>query len=303
MDEFLSDVLNIAVPVFAVSSMLAVGLTYTFGQIVDPLRDVRLVVLTLIASFVAVPLLAFGVIELLALDEPYEVGLILVGASAGAPFLIKLTQAADGDVAMASGVLVLLLVVTVVYLPFALPLALPGVEVDAMAIGRTLAWTMLAPLVAGLLVEARAPGWAARLRPLLGPLSTVTLLVLVATTFLLNVDGIIDIFGERAIFAALLVIGGAFLLGYGAGFLVEEPSTATRGVLGLATAQRNIAAATVVATENFSDANVLVMVVVTSLVALALLFPAAWGLSRIAAGRAPAGASRRRSARGAAHRA
>ena len=47
---------------------------------------------------------------------------------------------------------------------------------------------------------------------------------------------------------------------------------------GLGTAQRNIAAAMVVATQDLADPDVTVMVVVSSLVGLALLFPVAWAL-------------------------
>jgi BASS family bile acid:Na+ symporter len=56
-------------------------------------------------------------------------------------------------------------------------------------------------------------------------------------------------------------------------------------VIALATAQRNIAAATVVATQSFEDSGVLVMVIVTSLVDLAILFPAARMLRQRAARR------------------
>ena len=48
-----------------------------------------------------------------------------------------------------------------------------------------------------------------------------------------------------------------------------------RDVLGLGTGQRNIAAATVVASQGFSDPKTLVMVVITSLVGLSILFPIA----------------------------
>ena len=45
---------------FVVSSMLAMGLGLTVGGIIAPLRDVRRVVLSLLANFVLVPLAAFA---------------------------------------------------------------------------------------------------------------------------------------------------------------------------------------------------------------------------------------------------
>lgn len=57
-------------------------------------------------------------------------------------------------------------------------------------------------------------------------------------------------------------------------------------MLGFATVQRNIAAPMVVATQDFAgDRDVAAMVVVTSLVALAILFPTAFVLRKLANGR------------------
>jgi BASS family bile acid:Na+ symporter len=56
-------------------------------------------------------------------------------------------------------------------------------------------------------------------------------------------------------------------------------------VLALATGQRNISAATVVAAQGFQDSGILVMVIISSLVGFALLFPAASVLRQMAAKR------------------
>ena len=74
---------NAAVVVFVVSSTLGVGLRLTVGQILTPLRDVRLVVLSLLANFVLSPLAAIAIASVLQLDEPLRIGLILCGVAAG----------------------------------------------------------------------------------------------------------------------------------------------------------------------------------------------------------------------------
>jgi len=114
---------------FVVSSMLAMGLSLTVAQVAAPLRNVRLVVLALVANFVLVPALAYGIAQLLSLDQSLENGLILLGAAAGAPFLPKLVQGARADIAFGVGLMVLLMVVTIAYVPLVLPLLLPGVSV------------------------------------------------------------------------------------------------------------------------------------------------------------------------------
>ncbi len=276
MREALAGVLNIAVLVFAVSSMLGVGFGHDWREILGPLRQWRKVLRALAINFVLVPLLAYLVLQLVPMERPLAVGLFLVAAAAGAPFLVKLTQLADSDVALSTTLLVLLLPVTVVYMPAVVPLVLPDAEVKAMAIARPLVLTMLLPLVIGLATREYFANAAKRLQPLMGKLSTLALVALVAATLLTNLPEALVILRTPAILAALIVIGGAFLIGYGLG----GPSRESKEVLGLATAQRNIAAATVVATQAVGDPDTISMVVVTSLAGFAILFPIAGWMRR-----------------------
>lgn len=291
MTELLSGLSAAAVYGFAVASMLSVGLAHSLREILAPLRDVRVVLRVLVANFVFVPVVAVAVAGYLSLDRSLEVGLILVGMAAGAPFLVKLTEHAEHDVALGAMLLLLLIPATVVFMTVAVPIAVPDAAgVDAGAIAKPLGLTMLLPMAVGFLVRARAPRWAARVLPALGKLSTVALVLLVASTVVLHLHAILDVFGTGAILAALLVIAFAFTVGYGFG----GPSDESRGVLGLATAQRNVAAATVVASGSFHDPRTLVMVVISSLVALAVLFPVAKVLRKRARGEAGRWIPRRR---------
>ncbi len=276
MTEILSALLDIATLVFAVSSMLSVGFSYTLRELIEPLRNARLVIGALVANFVLVPLLAYAITRFLALGEGREIGLLLVATAAGAPFVIKLTQVADGDLALASGLLVLLVMVTIGYMPIVVPLIAPDAEVSATSIAMPLVLTMLLPLVIGLFIDAKFERWADRLQPLMNKASSIALVVLLVTTILTNFGRILNVFGTGAILAALLFIVGAFMIGY----LLGMTGRGTREELGLATAQRNIAAATVVATQSFDDPDTLVMVVITSIVTMAILFPVARALRK-----------------------
>jgi BASS family bile acid:Na+ symporter len=141
--ELLQKASSVAMLAFVLSSMLAMGLNLTVGQIITPLRNVRLVTLSLLVNFVLMPLAAVGLATLLRLDEPLSVGLLLLGSAAGAPFLPKLAQIAKADLAFAVGLMVLLMVITVGYLPLVLPLLLPGVSVNPAKIARSLFLLML----------------------------------------------------------------------------------------------------------------------------------------------------------------
>lgn len=69
MANFLSSLLDIATLVFAVSSMLSVGFSYSLRELIEPLRNTRLVIGTLVANFVLVPLLAYAITHVLSLGE------------------------------------------------------------------------------------------------------------------------------------------------------------------------------------------------------------------------------------------
>src|SRR5215831_16097862 len=152
--NLLSKAATVAMLSFVVSSMLAMGAGLTVTRIIEPLHNVRLVSLALLGNFVLMPLGAIALAKVLGLDEPFGVGLLLLGCAAGAPFLPKLAELAKGNLAFAVGVMVLLMVVTVGYLPIVVPLLLPGVTVDTGQIARILVLLTLVPLAAGLALKA-----------------------------------------------------------------------------------------------------------------------------------------------------
>lgn len=274
--DLLSRTADLAVLVFAVTSMLSVGLAHSARQVLGPLRDLWALVRALLANFVLVPLLAIGIIRFWPLDRPLEAGLILVAMTAGAPFVIKLTEVARAEVPLSATLLVLLLPATVVYAPVAVPRVLPEAKVSAGSLAVPLFLTMLLPLAGGLLINTRWPGTARRWAPVARHTSTVTLVVIVLATTLANVPTIITLFSEGAIVPALLLVAGAYVIGY----LLGGRDRDARHVLALGTSQRNIAAATVMATQGFAGNETVVMVVVTSLAGFALLFPVAAVLRR-----------------------
>jgi BASS family bile acid:Na+ symporter len=267
--DLLSKAATVAMLSFVVSSMLAMGAGLTVSQILEPLRNTRLVVLALVANFVVMPLGALALAKVLSLEEPFGVGLLLLGCAAGAPFLPKLAELAKGNLAFAVGAMVLLMVVTVGYLPIVLPLLLPGITVDAWEIARSLLLLMLLPLAVGLALKARYSDLAARVKPVLDWISNISLILLVCLITAANIDKVLEVFGTGGILAGLLFIA----LGFGTGWVLGGSNADTKRVMALGTGQRNIAAALVVASQSFSDPKVVVMVIVVAIVGLIILMP------------------------------
>ena len=244
MQDVLTVLTQVGILVFVVAGMAAMGLGLTVARIVQPLRDAGLVVGVLVANFVVVPLVAVAASRLLPVDDASAAAVVLVGCCAGAPFLPTLAGLARGDQATAVGVMVLLMVLTVGFAPVVVPLVLEGASVAAGDIASSLVVYMLVPLALGLLVAARYPGLAERAVGGVQRASTAGLAIGIVAGLLVTWREVLGSVGSWIFVgtAVVLLAGGAGGWLAGAG---RSPSDRT--VLGLATAQRNISAALVVA--------------------------------------------------------
>jgi predicted Na+-dependent transporter len=268
--DFFEAIAKVSGLLFVVTSMLAMGMSLTIAQIIEPLRNARLVILALLANFVLVPALAYGIAAVIPIDDALRTGLIVLATAAGAPFLPKLVQVAKGPIALGVGVMVLLMVVTIAYLPLVLPLLLPGVAVDPWAIAQSLVVLMLVPLAIGLLIRAHAAETAVEYQPVFTKASSLALVVLMVVGLGLNAANILGLLGTGGIIALLLFVIGSLVIG----IVLGGGDDGVRSVLGLGTAQRNVSAALVVAAQNFG-ADTLTFVLVGAIVMLLLLMPIA----------------------------
>jgi predicted Na+-dependent transporter len=269
LSDVLTTVTQVGVLGFVVTSMVAMGLSLTVDRIIEPLRDLRTVLLLLAANFVVVPLIAVALARLLPVGQATGTALVIYGCCAGAPFLPKLAQMAKGDVALAVGTMVLLMVVTVLYAPIVLPLAVEGATVDAGQIATSLVLFMLVPLGIALLIRARYPETAAGWVGPAGQVSTSALLIGIAAGLFVSWREIIGAIGSWIFIGIAVVVIAALVAGYVAG--MGRPAGA-RNVVMLGTAQRNISAALVVAASLGGDVVVLTLVAgLTLVVALIIL--------------------------------
>ena len=272
MQEFLANLSQLVTPAFAITTMLAMGMRLTVAQVVEPLRNWKFVAATLALSFVLVPIAAWAIAGLLGLEEGVRIGLTLIACAGGAPMIPKLVTIAGGDGAAAVAMVVMLVVVSVVFAPVALPLLLPGLDVDAGAIALNLGWQMLLPLAVGLFVRERYPHEAKDYVDEVASISNFALVLLFLSSLGQNLGGLLDMIGNGGIMATVLLAAVAIVGGY----LLGIPAGVERRLLALGTAQRNLAAAFIIATANFVDRPVvLTFIAAAGLILMVILFPLA----------------------------
>lgn len=277
MSELLSSLSSLFTLLFAVGTMFSMGLRLTVGEILEPLGNLRLLLVTLGVNFVVVPLAALVLASIFLTDPDLRTGLLVISAVAGAPLVPKLAEIAGGSARLAVGLVVLLLVGTVVYAPLALPLLLPGLQVDPVGIATPLSLQMLLPLALGLFVAARYEEEAEWMQPVVAQIANISLALLIVVTLVLNVGDVFGLFGSGAVAATLLL----FAVALAAGYFLGGRDPRTRRVVSLATGQRNLAAAFVIATGNFADRpNVLILLAAAGLLGMLVIFPLAGEFGR-----------------------
>ncbi|BAT54524.1 sodium symporter [Nostoc sp. NIES-3756] len=261
MYDILAVIDKLALFTFIVCTMLGAGLGLTVQQIWEPLRSPRLVIFSLLTNFVLVPLFVYLLLQVVHLSEPLRDGLLIMALASGPPALPKLAQIVKGNVAFSVGLMMLLMLGTIFYMPTVLPLVVEGVQINSWDIAKPLLLMMVSPLVIGLFIKAKFAAIAPIIQPILFKLSSSGLLLGLVVRLIIHTNDIIGLLQTGAIFVCAVFIIFSFSVGY----LLGGPAIDTQRVLGVGTAQRNFAAALLVATSNFADPSVVSIIMVTSI--------------------------------------
>jgi BASS family bile acid:Na+ symporter len=278
MEAILQQIANISVVVYILTTMLSMGLSFLPKQFLEPLKDKKLILKSLAANFMLVPLLTYVILQIVPLEQGLAIGLVLMAAGAGSPFMLKLVQVTRADMAFAVGLMLILSLVTLVYLPVMLSFLLPGVYINHLSIATSLLVLIVLPLVAGTALKARYRDLAETLKPIFTRISNLFIIVVVVIYLFLNYQDFLAVFGTGALIAAVIFILTSFLTGY----LLGGPSPRTKMVLGLGTAIRNGSAALVVAVANFSSQySVIAMIVVVYMLSLILMMAVSVGMGKV----------------------
>ena len=268
MNEILQITFKISLLTFIVSSMVSMGLSLTVQQIVEPLKNIKLVSLSLIINFILVPLLVYAIIYIIPLNEGEKIALILVSIAAGAPFIPKLADIAKADIPFSLGLMLLLMVTTIFLMPIIVPYIFSGVKVSSWDIAKSLIITMLLPLIIALIIRAYWEKIAKSMQKIFAKLTNIAMLLLIISLVILHTNNLIDMLGYPLLAILALLIGAMFI-----GYYLGGKERSIRIVSALGAGQRNISAALLVGTQNFDNPDITIMLVAISIFGLFVMMP------------------------------
>jgi predicted Na+-dependent transporter len=279
MQEILTVVLKLSIIGFLVTAMVHIGASLTLKQILEPLRSPRLLLSSIGASYILVPLTAIAITRLIPIEQPLRIGLVLLSMTAGSEAGPKIIGTAKGNIAFSVALLCLQLIVTIIYVPMVLSLLLPEVHIDHGKLLFKLLILVLLPMLLGLFLKARYEPIAERLNPFMQRASTVCMLLMAFLIIVLNFREIVRLIGSGALFAGALFVILSFMIGY----LLGGPEQDTRRTLGFMSGARNSSISLMIASQVFDNPDVLLMITLTVIMMLVLLLPTAYWFGRRAA--------------------
>ena len=264
--------------------VFSLGLMSTPADLLYLWRRPGLLLRSLVAMLVVMPVVAVGLTEWLDVRNTSEIVLIAMAISPMPPLLPRREVKAGGLQPYAVSLLATLALLAIVTIPLSVELLAAyyrnPLTTPASAIARLAFISVLLPLVAGIAVRA----WTTIADRLVRPASQLGTLLLVTGSVLLlsgTWRGIWGAMGDGTV----AMVAAFVAVGLVVGRLLGGPDPRQATVLGLSTACRHPAITLSIASANFPDERFGATVVLYLLVGLVLVTPyVMWSRVRVAAG-------------------
>jgi bile acid:Na+ symporter, BASS family len=239
---------------FMFTAMLCVGLQTTAGDLRSLLESKGLLVRSLLANFVAVPIVGIVLARTLPFKPEAAAALLLLACTPGGLNALQYTTKIKGASLFAGSSAFLLSFMAVFLSPVLLTLVLLGDVYVKVPYARALFYIMvllLLPLVGGMLVRGR---WVRRAEKL-SKLSAVVSAVLFVAAYVL-IMGLrkeaMHSLGKGALLSMLLFIGISMAVGW----FMGGPAKQTRQVLATVTGMRHVSLCLLIALNTFPGPEV-----------------------------------------------
>jgi BASS family bile acid:Na+ symporter len=236
---------------FLITAMLSVGLQTTAGDLRSLLKSKGLLLRSLLANFVAVPIVGIMLVRTLPFKPEAAAALLLLACTPGGISALQFTTRIKGASLFAGSSAFLLTFVAVFLSPALVALVLPGGISVVIPYGRALLFVvvfLLLPLVAGTLVRSREELLAEKLSKPCAIISLVLFIVVLVLIMGLRKEAM-NAVGKEALLYMLIFI----IISMAVGWFMGGPAKDTRPVLATVTGMRHVALSILIALNAFPD--------------------------------------------------
>ncbi|WP_448142823.1 bile acid:sodium symporter family protein [Stenotrophomonas bentonitica] len=254
-----------------IGTVFSFGLQATVSDALFLVRHPGLLLRSLVAIFIVMPLVAVLMVEVFALTRATEIALVVLALAPIPPLLPKKESKAGGEGAYALGLMVVMGLLAIVMVP--LLTWVLGAYFDRefgmppQSIAKIIVVMIVLPLLAGMVVRAMAPALATKLARPIALGSMVLLLVAAAPILYAAVPIVVNLLHS----GTLLAIVAFILIGLAVGQLLAGPVAQRQTVLALSTASRHPAIALAIAKTNFPDEPFLAATIVLYLLVVTVM--------------------------------
>jgi BASS family bile acid:Na+ symporter len=245
--------ISLAFQVSLFATVFGYGLHADRDDLLYLFRRPRLLLLSIVAMFIVMPVVALMMEVYLDFPHAARVGLVVVALSPIPQLLPKDLVSAGGKSSYAFGLALAMAVLSIVISPFLVHfigrLMNRPFDVGTGTIAGVMVPTVIVPLLLGLAVRRLLPKVAARIAsPMVAAANVLLLLALVALLALV-MGSVIDVFTLRAFLAMVVFVG----VGLAVGHLLGGPDPDDSVVLAIACAKRNPGIAIAIASQVFPE--------------------------------------------------
>ena len=234
--QFLDAYLGLMVFTFTVTNFFYLGIQVKIDGVIEGLKDRKAMVLICVWSWVLGPALAYLIVWILPIAEPYVIGLLLSSLAPVTPFLPLTVEKARGDMNFAGALVPLVMIGTVILMPLLGPLMITGVTVSAWSLAQPLLLSVFLPLVIGVAILHFAEPVAKKILSAASVIAKITTVAVAVWCVVFFADLMIESAGSFALLAVILFTVLIALISYLVGFGLKQSQ---RSVVSLAMLTRN----------------------------------------------------------------
>ncbi len=261
--QFLEATFTPLVFIFTVANLFNLGLQVKLPDLIVGLKNKKAIALIFVWSWVVGPALAYLIAWVLALDEPYVIGLLLSSLAPVTAFLPLMVEKARGDMNFAGVLVPVAMVGIVIFMPLLTPLMIKGVTISAWSIAEPLLLTVFLPLVIGAAIRHFATIAATKIIPAVIVIAKITTVAAGVCGVVVFARPMLDTVGSRALLSVILFMVVIALISYLFGFGLKQSQ---RSVMSLGMLTRNSGPALIAALEIPNrDTHIITLIVLLNL--------------------------------------